>query len=365
MNYGHFFKADIDHSDFSRGAGLFRYQRAEEGGCVNVAITSTEIRFLFHRTDQVVMPLFALAPDSDALSQQIDGICFTQLPVGLVIPDHADGYGSATGSARLWLDFMFDLFHSEVFHISPFCQPTVEKLMRCPLFRLIRWYHEYRYQMADADNSRLPFAAEAEGAWVRCLAADDADDLVFRSPWFSRSVTDYLDEVSRQAPAPVYGSSHQAEAMADAAFRACLRRYDLAGALSLLTRRRHRRGLLLELFLPRLLAAIAAAWFPLVAVYYRGGIAERIPWIALVVLGLVTVVYLVYEIYKKNPHEATGRIVGRSAVVVVMALSYSVLFGILLLQITGLAATSHATLRFVAASITAIFTGLFINTLMR
>lgn len=110
---------------------------------------------------------------------------------------------------KLFLDFLYDLEHTDVFGNSVFCEETCVKLRENFLFRAIANKAEYYYQRkqqtwapvadypwerADRDLFYADYYSKAEQTWVETIADPRANRCFYESEWFA-SVEAEMDRV--------------------------------------------------------------------------------------------------------------------------------------------------------------------------
>lgn len=256
---------------------------------------------------------------------------------------------------KLFLDFIYDIEHTDVFQNSPHFEKVYDCLHNDFLFKAIASKAEFYYHRRICENLfygdmtydnmgvllvNFEHYVQSERNWVECILNPRADKLFYDSNWIS-STKKELDDIytSNETCADlfeklriicigedynnrVYELSKTINSSAEKAHSWYIRKYDLGGSLyvlfgernpilwvvmcipvffpiarRLVSKRRTTRFIgCIEMFMPRMFAAIFAAWFSLYSfverylnVGYLNNQTSR--WI---VLGIVATVILMF-----------------------------------------------------------------------
>lgn len=351
---------------------------------------------------------------------------------------------------KLFLDFLYDFEHTDVFQNSPHYDKVYGILHNDFLFDAIAKKAEYYYHRRiisklhnnlDGDkNSQKYFQIHlnnyslAEERWVDCILNPNSDKVFYDSDWIHSSKKE-LDDVYnyRSGCIDMYEATkedieaheerkHLEDRISSTAERAqswYIRKYDLQGALYVLfgernpmlwlfmcvtplfpfarkfygTRNIVRWTGLLEMFMPRMFAAIFAAWFSIYsfadnaideAESYSVNINNGIlyihiqnrfsiwPYLLLVLALILMLSFLYSEIKKKTKYTyfdhredysriqglMEGTIMRRSLAIFAIAFQYSCIVALLMFKITKLNPEGfHAFLSIIVA----MFLGIFVQ----
>lgn len=279
---------------------------------------------------------------------------------------------------RMLLDFLFDMEHSEVFQVSPYYDKMREVFNSNTLISAILARAEYYYQrkqqrdkrdiLEDSIKAKLIYAddfTQAEKQWVDFFCSEYADRLLAESAWLApkkgRSfVARELNMVYHSRPNDMascdYVNSiypneikyknkkkelqHRVRQTALQAQSAYLHHYNLAGVWhtwfggGIFAKRNLFPLGLLDSLLPRLLAAIIAAWFTIYQ--HMNNFMEETIHINIVMIVLL-LFYVFYEIRKKNVYLSSVVIGTQTFLLLVVAFCYSFIVRLMMINIIAIA----------------------------
>lgn len=310
---------------------------------------------------------------------------------------------------RMILDFLFDMEHSTVFQVSSYYGQVREMLHSNALTAAILARAEYYYQrqqqqekdyiLDDRLRAQLIYANDytlAERKWVDFLCSEHAGGMLAESAWLKTnnqptSVSQELSQVYmskengltscdyvNSIAFPKEGEEKdkikkeelclRVKHTAQRAQAAYLHHYDILGTLCIwfdnglsMIRSSFPFVGLHNFFLPRLMAAIVAAWLTIIQcidkfIFSNSGIHSSF---ILLLLMLFLIIYVYHEIRKKNIHLKRKTIICREIVLLSIAFFYSIIVGLCFLGLPQL----DTALNFTLYTTIGVFIGIFINML--
>lgn len=317
MDYGRYFRLDADASIIDHGLAVFRYRPdGEKDSSLYVTITATTINFDVVSTKGnsrvLTIPLKQNLEGSLAATLAENFKHVVSFPEMITysssVPSDDDNrdffaaffdFGKGTKStsppwiylknnekydlplAKLVLDFLFDLQETDVFRMSSHYEELIENLYNNFFFRSLAakaayLYHRGQYQIVTRNDQLekrvgsarrerrefyggLLFAAEKK--WTECIR-DPRSDKIFHNSggWFGDSETEMKRVYWKWLPIRLDKEHQEArEENNENVSHWLVQRYASLSAWSLCFR--HRSFFGPHMLLPRLVAAITAAWF--------------------------------------------------------------------------------------------------------